>query len=246
MSTISINKFLANIDFKQVAYIEAVSSENAPESSERGVSETKSAVHFIGSSTLLTGQTRDYFQALAHGRVLSVPSEAETTERIIPLDAIHHFELRSEDGSDGCALGGDHEMAKPDDAVVVYRVFDPECSEQRFQMPVPPAVIDDLLDRDDGAALIDIGNGRFVFAGDIEDARPLKAWQIARLAGEPSSDEIPWEPPVTILELKGGEFIQSSFYARTIEGMVGRPLPSAISYPSRHRSAQPSDESLCA
>ncbi len=54
MSTISINQFLAGINFKQVAFIEPVSSDGTSEEAPQAKSEITSAVKFIGSTTLLT------------------------------------------------------------------------------------------------------------------------------------------------------------------------------------------------
>jgi hypothetical protein len=119
-------------------------------------------------------------------------------------------------------------------AKIVSRAYDPACPEKRFQMQIPASVIDDLLDSD-RPSLIDIGRGNFVFADEVEDARPLEPWQIARLAREKPEDGSA-EPPVSLVHLRGGEFIPSSFPARAIEGMLGRILPSAGGTGSGRRS----------
>lgn len=208
MHTISINQFLSKINFKQVAHIEPLSSNSAAE--ENGAA---SAIRFIDSSRLLTAQPLDYFRALARGRMLDVPHADFKTgiemKRLVPLDAIHHLKRVPE---------------KSGEALIVYRAYDPVCPSKHFRLPVPASLIEDLLDRDEGG-LIDIGGGKFVFSGEVENARPMEAKNIARLAqcGEDGPDT----PPVSIIELSDGAIIPSAFLAQTVEGMVRRPLPSA-------------------
>ncbi len=230
MDMISINEFLSRVDLRTVAYIEPVSGDRHCGSMLDGPDAPASAIRFIGGSTLLCGQSLDYFRALAHGRMLAVSVSTKADQaRLVPLDAIHHFEIDPEAEHLSTPEQDDH-LPK---AKIVYRAYDPAHPERRFQMLVAASVIDDLLDRDT-ASIIAIGRGKFVFADEIEDARPLKAWQIMRFANVPNAQDALCEPPVTIVSLSGGEFIPSSFYARTIEGMLGRPLPSACAPRFRH------------
>jgi hypothetical protein len=224
MNTISTNQFLSKINFKQVTFIESVSSDDELGNVLKGESILTSAIHFIDSTTLLTAQPLNYFRVLAHGRMLDVPStDFKTgleTKRLVPLDAVHHLErVREQDG-------GKRNSREPAEALIVYRAYDPECPSQHFQMPVAVSLIDDLLVRDAGG-LIDIGGGKFVFADEVENARPIEAKNIARLAQCEDRGEGPDKPPVSIIELSDGAFIPSPFPAQTVEGMVGRPLPSA-------------------
>lgn len=235
MHTISINTFLSRINFKQVAYIKPVSTGGGSENACRDDGDVTSAVNFLGSSTLLTAQPLDYFRALAHGRMLDVPYTDFKTgvemKRLVPLDAIHHLELvsRREDEAEHYGHGGtEHPQAR-----IIYRAYDPACPERHCQMPVPASLIDALLDRDEGG-LIDIGGGKFVFADEIENARPMEAKNIARLAQ--CEEDGPDRPPVSIIELSDAAFIPSSFHVQTVEGMVRRPLPSACP-PSFHYEA---------
>ena len=100
MSRVSINKFLSSINFKQVAYVQALSQENWPEPVSQIYGEQRTALVFTDGTVFLSGQPLDYYRALAHGRMLDIPcaatKTAEKTKRLVPLDAIHHLELVSE------------------------------------------------------------------------------------------------------------------------------------------------------
>lgn len=229
MPTISINEFLSRVDLKQIAFIESLSSESMSGSVSKEFGKLNSAVSFIGSSTLLTPQSLDYFKALAHGRMLDIGPfdlpKAHAENRLVPLSAILNLELVPDNNDPRDEPASAVETRSCSSAHIVYRAYDPCRPERRYRKKIPSSLIDKLLDRDTDA-LVDIGNGKFVFANEIEDARPLEAWQIARLAKTHQEDG-PDEPPLSILVLRQGEFIASSFAAQTIEGMIGRPLPSA-------------------
>ena len=226
MTSISINQFLARVDLKQVAYIESLCSTPNAKSLGEAFGSPQTILSFLGAPTLLSAQSLDYFRALAHGHVLEVsaPVKADGAQgetRLIPIDAIHHLEMIDDEDLDSALAEGGSGHAR-----IIYNAYNPANPERRFEMDIPATLIDDLLDCDSGA-LLDIGRGQFVFADTIEDARALKPRQIARLAGERLPDSPRSEPPVSVIELQGGAFIPSSFCAHTIEGLVGRPLPSA-------------------
>lgn len=224
MNTISIHAFLTRIDFRQVAFIQPASSCNSLGGHYSLSAAANSAINFIGSSTLVTEQSPDYFRDLARGRVLSIVASEEI--RLVPLDAIHHLEIVTGEADESKRSDEDRQDGEQPEARIIYRAYDPACPEQRFQMSMPARIIDDLLDNDQ-AGVIDIGRGKFVFADAVEDARPLKPRQIAKLAQGRSAEDAPCEPSVSIVQLRGGDFIPSSFPAYAIEGMVGRALPSA-------------------
>lgn len=236
MSTVSINHFLSRINFKQVAYLQALGQEDwrGPVSQTR--CEHLTALVFIDGTVLFSSQPLDYFLALAHGRMLDIPcadsNAGRKTEWLVPLDAVHHLELVSGQDDEVEAVG---QNAGSSDARIIYRAYDPACPARHFQIPVPVSLIDDLLDRDEGG-LIDIGGSKFVFAGEVENARPLEAKNIARLAQCEDGNEGSDKPPVSIVELSDGAFIPSSFHVQTVEGMVQRPLPSAFMSRSRYKA----------
>ncbi len=93
-------------------------------------------------------------------------------------------------------------------------------------MPIPSSVIDALLE-DDDPPLVNLGQGKYVFADHVEDARPLEPHQVARLSQCQPSEDAVRQPPLAIVQLNGGDIIPSSIGARAIEIMVGRSLPSA-------------------
>jgi hypothetical protein len=82
------------------------------------------------------------------------------------------------------------------------------------------------MDRDCGF-IIDIGNGKFVLADEVADARPLSERELQRLSRKYQLTAKNGEPLITSIVLSEDEFILSSLSAQAIETMVQRPLPSA-------------------
>ncbi len=163
---------------------------------------------------------------------------------LVPVDSIRHLEPISEE--ERAAMKAAYGDVAPEaiDAKrtrIVYRALDPANPQRYFQKTFAADILDDLLDRE-SHFIIDIGNGKFVLADEVEDARALSEKELARLSRKYALKARNGEPLITSVVLTGDEFILSSLPAQAIETMVQRPLPSAqgiaVQEHSRPKSAK--------
>jgi hypothetical protein len=222
-----------------VAVIEAVTPKDLEGMKERYGGEGqdfavfRSAVRFIDGSTKLAVQSVADITRLAKGRVLPMAaglaeSGKRVAKQIVPVDAIRHFERISDEERAAMSAaygGGNPEAIAAKRTRIVYRGLDPSNPKRYFQKTFEADVLDNLMDQD-SAFVIDIGNGKFVLADEIEDARPLSERELARLSRKYALKARTGEALTTSIVLTGGEFILSSRSAEAIEALVERPLPS--------------------
>jgi hypothetical protein len=209
-----------------------------------------SAVRLVDGSTKLAVQSLDDLRRLTKGRVLSMAAAGSANGKalagpLVPLEAIRHLEpISDEERAAMKAAYGDDANSEAIDAKrtrIIYRTLDPANPQRYFQKTFQADILDDLLDRDKGF-LIDIGNGKFVLADEIEDARPLSERDTQRLSRKYALKARDGNPLITSVVLTGEEFILSSLPAQTIETLVERPLPSLqepVAAPAPSRKIRP-------
>lgn len=224
--------------------------------SEEDFSAFNSAVRLVDGTTKLAVQTTEQIKKLMAGRFISMAkgdgaNHGQGGVALVPVDAIRHLEPISDEEREAMksAYGDvDPEAIDMKRTRIVYRALDPANPQRYFQKTFEADILDDLMDRDKGF-IIDIGNGKFVLADEVEDARTLSEKELARLSRKYALKARNGEPLITSVVLTGEEFILSSLPAQKIETLVERPLPSlqaepVPAKPKKAKAAQDSTEPM--
>lgn len=253
-STIVINR-RTPIKLKDVSVIEPLTAAEIDKLAARYDGDAadyaafNSAVRLISGPTKLAVQTVDDLAKLTGGRVLDVglggANGTPGSGPFVPVDAIRHLEPVSDEERSrmkAAYTDVDPEAIDAKRTRIVYRALDPANPQRYFQKTFAADILDDLMDRDRGF-LIDIGNGKYVLADEVVDARPLSERELKRLSRKYELTAKNGEALVTSIALTEEEFILSSLPAEQIEALVERPLPSLNAQkPAKKAKAKPSAE----
>jgi hypothetical protein len=179
---------------------------------------------------MLVTQRFEEIAARADRRFITVRTDNGEPAQIVPIDAIRHFEQVSE--ADRQAMKERYEGTDPAkiDALktrIVYGMVDPHTVESRrafyFQKMFPVDIETDI-GQAQKRKMIGIGNGRFLLASEIADAKDLTEAEVANLAGKYNLRSEDGDL-VTSITLKSGDLILSPFPAEDITGQTRQPAP---------------------
>lgn len=189
----------------------------------------QSNVRFIDGTNMLITQSFEQIAAKADRRFITVRTEEGQATQIVPIDAIRHFERVKE--SDRQAMKERYEGTDPAriDALktrIVYGMVDPHTATQRrayFFQKMFPVDIETDIGQAQKRQVIDIGNGRFLLASEIAQAKDLSEAELVSLADRYNLHSEDGEL-VTSVTLRSGDLILSPFPAEDITGQIKQPV----------------------